>query len=674
MGVNTAAACRLVGAAGVGLDFDLLCLMPESPLPKDWQDTIRSFSGQETSIFGERLEDSVRLVSNPRFPLSQKCRSLEQQLELESESLSNVNWRSQLNTLIGWDSPQSKVWPLGQAVGMAKTVTAQYRTTGRFIQALLKASRNNIQLAQKLTPLAPQSALAQSHGTHYPIVQGPMTRVSDVAEFANAVAAGGALPMLALAMMRGSQVTKLLEQTKSLVGSRSWGIGILGFIPHALREEQLAAVRKFKPSFALIAGGRPDQAVKLEQEGIQSYIHVPTASLLELFLNQGARRFVFEGRECGGHVGPLSSFTLWENAIAFLLNRTPSVSDREIHVLFAGGIHDAQSAAMVSAMAAPLVARGIKVGVLIGTAYLFTQEAVASEAIVEEYQKQALQCSQTINLETGPGHASRCAVSPFAKEFYRVRNQMLKNADDADMIKDTLEDLTLGRLRLASKGIERTKDGLVLVDTNTQSSEGMYMIGQVATLRDYVCTVKELHETVSQESIELLFDQSEVEDLPLEEDSSSLNHPQEDIAIIGIGTLLPGAQNVEDFWQNTLNSVNAITEIPAHRWDWRLYYDADIHSKDKVYSKWGGFLNDIPFDPMRFGIPPKSLESIEPMQLLTLEVVRRALADAGYENGDFDREHTSVILGASGGMSDLGQQYATRAEIPRRVERTVIAQ
>jgi len=53
---------------------------------------------------------------------------------------------------------------------------------------------------------------------------------------------------------------------------------------------------------------------------------------------------------------------------------------------------------------------------------------------------------------------------------------------------------------------------------------------------------------------------------------------------------------------------------------------------------------------------------------LTLEAVRRALEDAGYGGGDFDRERTSVILGAGGGIGDLGGQYAARAEVPRVVE------
>ena len=50
-------------------------------------------------------------------------------------------------------------------------------------------------------------------GRRSPIVQGPMTRVSDVAGFAQAVAEAGALPLLALALMRPEQVDALLAET-----------------------------------------------------------------------------------------------------------------------------------------------------------------------------------------------------------------------------------------------------------------------------------------------------------------------------------------------------------------------------------------------------------------------------------------------------------------------------
>src|SRR4029077_11651255 len=123
-----------------------------------------------------------------------------------------------------------------------------------------------------------------------------------------------------------------------------------------------------RPPFALIAGGRPDQARELEQHGIPPYLHVPSPGLLRTFLKDGARRFIFEGRECGGHVGPRTSFVLWETMIEVLLEHLGSSGQGDApSVVFPGGIHDARSAAMVAALAAPLAQRGVGVGVLMGT-------------------------------------------------------------------------------------------------------------------------------------------------------------------------------------------------------------------------------------------------------------------------------------------------------------------
>src|SRR5207248_9300448 len=72
----------------------------------------------------------------------------------------------------------------------------------------------------------------------------------------------------------------------------------------------------------------------------------------------------------------------------------------------------------------------------------------------------------------------------------------------------------------------------------------------------------------------------------------------------------------------------------------------------------------IAFDPMTYGMPPNSLRSIEPFQLLTLHVVRNALADAGFLDRPFPKERTSVILGAGGGAGDLAGGYVVRSSLP----------
>ncbi|MEU0877047.1 SDR family NAD(P)-dependent oxidoreductase [Lentzea sp. NPDC005914] len=461
-----------------------------------------------------------------------------------------------------------------------------------------------------------------------------MTRVSDQPAFAAAVAEGGALPFLALALMDGSAVRELLEATARKLGEKPWGVGLLGFAPPELRARQLEAVLAVRPRYAIVAGGTPAQARELEDAGIEAFLHVPSPALLRRFLDEGARKFVFEGSECGGHTGPRSSFTLWQQQIDVLRGR-----EKDIVALFAGGIHDARSAAMIDAMTAPLAARGAAIGVLVGTAYLFTEEAVTHGAIQPVFQQVALECEDTALLETSPGHAVRCAQTSYVDTFEQARAELAGLPKQESWEK--LEQLNLGRLRLASRGLVRGDDGLVEVDEDEQRREGMFMIGQVATLRHERTTIARLHEDIVSG---LLPETSEepVESEPL------------DVAIIGMAAIMPGAKDVAEFWANILKGTDSLTEIPPDRWSPERY--------DSPF-KWGGFIPRTAFDPLAYGIPPASLTSIEPAQLLALEVSARALKDAGYATRVFDRERASVIFGAEAG-ADLANAYTVRTALP----------
>ncbi|MDB5974949.1 MAG: family NAD(P)-dependent oxidoreductase [Nevskia sp.] len=660
IGIHSAAACRILGVAGVVVD-DQLLLLAESPLPEAQQNELARLNGAETKLFGELIDAPCRVYSRPGTAALKA--SDEDNRGAESGALDFNEWHNRLNARLSWSGSADNLMPLGQGIGVAAIYRTQYRTVGRFVQALAKSSLRQIESAAQQGFIAPGGPLAQSHGTRYPLAQGPMTRVSDSPEFAYQVSLQGGLPFLALALMRGPQVLEMLQQTKAKMGNLPWGVGMLGFVPHSLREEQSAAIWQCKPTYALIAGGRPDQAAEFEKRGIPTYIHAPAPALLKMYIEQGAKRFVFEGRECGGHIGPLASFPLWEQMTEALLADVKPGTEGDYHLLFAGGLHDARSGAMLAALTAPLAARGMKVGGLMGTAYLFTREIVHSGAIVEGFQAQALECARTVNLESGPGHSTRCADTTFARDFYQTRRSLLREGRSADEIRDTLEDLNMGRLRIASKGLNRDSSGaIVTVEASQQLSDGMYMIGQVATLRDKTQTIDELHSDVTVGGSAILNQHLERREIRVEAAKPC------DIAIVGLGTLLPKAHDADQYWHNILEQVCVLGEVPESRWDWKLYFDADRRARDKVYSRWGGFLDEVAFDPIAYGIPPKSMKVIDPMQLLTLEVTKRALADAGYANGDFDRENTSIILGAGGGLGDLGTQYAVRSEIPRFIE------
>ncbi len=127
--------------------------------------------------------------------------------------------------------------------------------------------------------------------------------------------------------------------------------------------------------------------------------------------------------------------------------------------------------------------------------------------------------------------------------------------------------------------------------------------------------------------------------------------PPDHIAIVGIGCLFPQAPDLRSYWRNIVAATDCITDVPAdHSWSVDDYYDADPKAADRTWCTRGGFLDGVPFDPVKFGIPPTHLESIDTTQLLGLIVARQALQDAGLDpDGDgWDRDRVSAILGITG--------------------------
>ncbi len=630
IGIYSAAACIAGGARGVVIDSQL-ALLREARTSSSVRHALATFDGSDTIVISNRRIYVRRGVVAPA----------------KNASSEEIDGR------LGDDLSKAYL-ALGQEAVFARPWAERYVSAGAAVRALEQSMFELVRDASQSPPFAPASPLAKTHRIDYPIFQGPMTRVSDRAAFAKAVADAGALPFLALSLMAGDELRSLLSETRELLGDKPWGVGILGFLPGDLREQQLAVVRELSPPVALIAGGRPSQARPLEEHGIVTYLHVPSPGLLDMFLKDGARRFIFEGRECGGHVGPRSSFVLWEQAIARLLE---CESTDGMAVIFAGGIHDARSAAMVSAMAAPLRARGIEVGVLMGTAYLFTHEVVSAGAITPVFQEEAIRCEQTALVETAPGHATRCADTEYVRAFETERKRLENEGHESKDIWEKLERFNLGRLRLASKGLRRDGDELVTVSEKEQHDEGLFMIGEVAALRHERLTMRALHLDVCEGGA------LQLSSIPLPARAEPASPKPVDIAIIGTACIFAGAPDLATYWKNIALGVNSISEVPPERWNPDVYFDK-AGTGEKTPSKWGGFLADVAFDPTSYGIPPNSLASIDPAQLLSLEVARRALDDAGYAERDFARERTSVIFGAEAG-TDLAGAYGFRATYPQ---------
>ncbi|MDQ0687785.1 acyl transferase domain-containing protein/NAD(P)H-dependent flavin oxidoreductase YrpB (nitropropane dioxygenase family) [Streptomyces achromogenes] len=638
IGPRTAAAAVAGGAAGVVLDSQL-ALLAESALPEPAAAVLRTLDGSETVVLaGHR----VLLRRGPDAP------------RLAPDATAET-----VAAMLGAQDPRTQLLPVGQDGFLAARFAERWVDVRRTVRALRDAVLDALRDDTAGRALRDGSPMARALGTRLPVAQGPMTRVSDDAAFAAAVAADGALPFLALALADGERTRAMLAETREAAAGRPWGVGVLGFAPEEVRAAQLEAVRELRPTHAIIAGGRPSQAQALERDGVRTFLHVPSPGLLRQFLEAGARRFVFEGAECGGHVGPRASFPLWEAQLAVLEDFLTDREATDVEVFFAGGVHDERSAAMVAALAAPLTARGAAVGVLMGTAYLFTEEAVALGAIRPLFQRQVMAAGSTALLESAPGHATRCVPSPFAAGYRDRAARLRAEGAPERRIWEELERLNVGRLRVASKGVTRDADGLLTpVDEERQLAEGMFMAGEVAVLRSAPTTLAALHTSVTTGALGHLARRAAEFGLPEEPAEAAAPAPL-DVAVVGMACMFPEAPDLAAFWANVVGGVDAVGEVPADRWD------PAVHHGTSTPSKWGGFLPRIPFDPLRYGIPPASLGSVEPVQLLALEAARRALEDAGYGDGGrrFDRSRTSVVFGAEAG-SDLSNAATLRAVLP----------
>ncbi|TMD74985.1 MAG: polyketide synthase, partial [Chloroflexi bacterium] len=120
----------------------------------------------------------------------------------------------------------------------------------------------------------------------------------------------------------------------------------------------------------------------------------------------------------------------------------------------------------------------------------------------------------------------------------------------------------------------------------------------------------------------------------------------EPIAIIGMGCRFPGAPNPRAFWQLMCNGVDAITEVPADRYDVNTVYDPRPGTPGKVMSRMGGFLDQVDqFDAAFFGLSPREASRMDPQHRLLLEVAWEAMEDAGLVPEKLSDEIAGVFIG-----------------------------
>jgi len=108
---------------------------------------------------------------------------------------------------------------------------------------------------------------------------------------------------------------------------------------------------------------------------------------------------------------------------------------------------------------------------------------------------------------------------------------------------------------------------------------------------------------------------------------------EQKIAIIGASCYFPDAPDLASFYRNIQAGGVHTSDFPIdQRWGPNVYAADAEQSLQGTYCNQGGVINyDIDFDPAEYKLPPNELLELDPDQLMSINLTRSALLDAGVD-------------------------------------------
>ena len=135
------------------------------------------------------------------------------------------------------------------------------------------------------------------------------------------------------------------------------------------------------------------------------------------------------------------------------------------------------------------------------------------------------------------------------------------------------------------------------------------------------------------------------------------------IAIVGMSAVFPGAADLRTYWANNIAGFDAIGPIPKGRLNGGRNQLLPPEHEAYLGCLKGGFIPEsFRFDPLTYGIIPKSVKLGDPDQFLALHVVAHALKDAQIAEDAETRRKCDVIIGRGGYMSNKMSELYLRTD------------
>lgn len=263
-------------------------------------------------------------------------------------------------------------------------------------------------------------------GIKYPIIQGAMQDVAK-ARLVAAVSNAGGLGVLASGQDTPEQVREEIRKVKELT-DKPFAVNLM-FLNKKVPEIVDVVIEEGVKIVTTGAGTPKLYMPKLKEAGIKVMPVIPNVKIAKKMEELGVDAVIAEGMESGGHIGTMTSQTLW-----------PQVVDAvKIPVIAAGGIADNRGVKAALAMGAE--------GVQCGTIFSISKES----PVGDNWKKVIIESKDTSIgvIGTKMGVASRTIINKKAKELYKLEdkitdklkfNQLLDEAYQKAVYQDDVED------------------------------------------------------------------------------------------------------------------------------------------------------------------------------------------------------------------------------------------
>jgi malonyl CoA-acyl carrier protein transacylase len=665
-GVSTPeAAAAFLSTGAAGIVFESVHWLTDLVVTDDRRRRLLAgLRMDSTALTGLNLQVPCRLFNKGNSLAFKKIQAFEDALcaaEITDESRRAFFDQVQASALHPLDSrfTQSEVIPLGVEAAFAASFAERFGTgTEKAVNAFMAEMRNVCGAAEAKKDCFLDSPVAREMGIKYPFIQGAMSSITDIPEFASEIADAGGLPTIALGMMDAQACDRTLGRVPEIMGGRPYAVNVVSLAENPFRETHLAWIKKHRPRFVWIAGGDLSPIRELLQCGIGVVYIAPDEALLKLALEAGVRYVVCEGYEAGGHMGQHSTLTLAQMVLD-LKRRRPSLF-QECRVILAGGIFNRETAFMAGLLGADAIQ--------MGTAYLATREIVDTGALTALYQRMILESPPGGTVVSGQrtGLPIRSLRTPRMAAVLALEREFAAGNQDEQSFRRKMEEITAGSLFTAARGADR-RSGQPL-DEQACLERGQFMSGSCAGLIRKVRMLGSFHRELAEGP--LLIHQpfatstaktaatSPSAPLPAETPtpgvgrrSKGVARPGDDrdrVAITGMSVFNALGKSPEEVWAASLALKSGVTMVPSSRWDHDRFYDPRPRVTDKTYCRVGAFV-DFPVSRNELGISPQDFRTMTAATRTTLWLAQEAILASGILESDIPRERIAVLISQNSG-------------------------